>query len=135
MHETHGCVPARKTWGAKGVCGPSLKAQHAHLSPMAVRPRMSPTVIKSSYKHAARLSAQSDQWFRYVLNWQTRAQSFVIRTAESNGAHAISVVSCTGSHITVVTHFHNNSLLACVETNRIKTSCFEAMSTRLVSSQ
>ena len=31
-------------------------------------------------------------------------------------------------HISVVTYFHNNSLLACVETNRIKTSCFEAMS-------
>ena len=22
MHETHGCAPARKTWGAKGGCGP-----------------------------------------------------------------------------------------------------------------
>ena len=22
MHETHGCAPARKTWGAIGVCGP-----------------------------------------------------------------------------------------------------------------
>ena len=31
-------------------------------------------------------------------------------------------------HISVVTYFHNNSLLACVETNRIKTSCFEAKS-------
>ena len=31
-------------------------------------------------------------------------------------------------HTSVVTYFHNNSLLACVETNKIKTSCFEAMS-------
>ena len=30
-------------------------------------------------------------------------------------------------HISVVTYFHNNSLLACVETNRIQISCFEAM--------
>ena len=22
MHEAHGCAPTRKTWGAKGVCGP-----------------------------------------------------------------------------------------------------------------
>ena len=28
------------------------------------------------------------------------------------GAHAISVLSCTGSHITVVMYFYNNSLLA-----------------------
>ena len=27
-------------------------------------------------------------------------------------------------HISVVAYFHNNSLLACVETNRIKMSCF-----------
>ena len=38
------------------------------------------------------------------------------------GAHAILVMLCTGSHIIVVTYFHNNSLLACIETNRIKTS-------------
>ena len=44
------------------------------------------------------------------------------------GANAISVLSSTGSHITVVTYFHNTSLFAYVETNRIKTSCFEAMS-------
>ena len=31
-------------------------------------------------------------------------------------------------HISVVTYFHNNSLIACVETNRMKTSCFEATS-------
>ena len=64
-----------------------------------------------------------------------------MQTAESNqtelGAHAISVLLRTGSHITTVTFFfffffffffHNTSLLACVETNIIKTSCFEAMS-------
>ena len=54
------------------------------------------------------------------------------KTAESNqselGALVISVLSCTGSHITVVTYFHNTSVLACVETNIIKTSCLEAMS-------
>ena len=66
-------------------------------------------------------------------NWQTRTQSFFMRTAESNqtklGAHAISVLSCTRSHITVVMYFHNNSLLVCIETNRIKTSFFfEVMS-------
>ena len=56
--------------------------------------------MEKLYKPAARSSAQSDQCFRYALNWQTRTQSFFIRTAESNqtevGAHAISVLSCTG---------------------------------------
>ena len=51
--------------------------------------------MEKSYKPAARSSAQSDQCFRYALQWQTRTQSFFIRTAESNqtelGAHAISV--------------------------------------------
>ena len=37
---------------------------------------------------AARLSAQSDHGFRYALNWQTEL-----------GAHAVSVLSCTGSQI------------------------------------
>ena len=59
--------------------------------------------IEKSYKPVARY-----QCFRYALNWQTRTQSFFIRTAESNqtelGAHAISVLSCTGWHITVVTY-------------------------------
>ena len=38
----------------------------------------------------------------YALDWQTRTQSFFIRTAESKtqlGAHAISVLSCTLVHI------------------------------------
>ena len=56
--------------------------------------------MEKSYKLVARSSAQSYQCFRYALNWQTRTQSFFIRTAESNqtelGAHAISVLSCTG---------------------------------------
>ena len=68
---------------------------------------------------------------RFIGKQGHKASSYD-RIAESNqtelGAHAISVLSCTGSHITVVMYFHNNSLRACVETNRIKSSCFEAMS-------
>ena len=106
------------------------KSSEAHIwklymlifKPRAIRPHLRPKFIKTSYKPAARSSAQSDQGFRYALNWQIRAQSFFIRTAESNqtelGAHAISVLY----------QFHNNCLLACVETNKIKTSCFETMS-------
>ena len=100
--------------------------------PRTIGPHTSPTIIEKSYKPAARSSAQSDQRFRYALIWQPRTQGFFIRTAESNqaelGAHAISVLSCTGSFITVVTYFHHNSLFACIKTHRIKTSCFEAMS-------
>ena len=65
----------------------------------------------------------------YLAN---KDQSFFIPTVKCNqaelGTHAISVLSCTGSHITVVTCFHKTSLLAYVETNRIKTSRFEAIS-------
>ena len=60
------------------------------------RLRTRPPIIEKSYKPAAQSSAQSDQGFRYALNWQTRTQSFFIRTAESNqtelGAHDISVL-------------------------------------------
>ena len=40
--------------------------------------------MEKSYKPAAPSSAQSDQCFRYALNWQTRTQGFFVRTAESN---------------------------------------------------
>ena len=87
------------------------KSSEAHLrklympifQPRAIRSRTGPNIIEKSYKAAAQSSAQSDQGFRYALNWQTWTQSFFIRTVESNqtelGAHAISVLSCTGSHI------------------------------------
>ena len=69
--------------------------------PRAIRPRSKNH--RKSYKPGARSSTQSDQGFCYALNWHTRTQSFSIRTAESNqtelGAHAISVLSCTGSNI------------------------------------
>ena len=75
--------------------------------------------------------AQSDHGFRYALNWQTRTQGFFIRTAESNKTELgyLPFRFCRAQvHISVVTCFHNNRLIACVETNRIKTSSFEAMS-------
>ena len=80
---------------------PSLKAQHAHLSPMAIRSRTGPTIIEKSYKPAARSSAQSDQWFCYVLNWQTRTQSFFIRTSliKLSWAHTPFRLSCAQVHI------------------------------------
>ena len=55
----------------------------------------------SSFTHG--LYSQSDQGFRYARNWQTRTQSFFIRTVEYNqtqmDAHAISVLLCTLIHI------------------------------------
>ena len=111
--------PRTTLYGPKIVGSPSLKAVHAHLLATDYTAPYGSKNHRNSYKPEARSSTQSDQGFRYTLNWQTRTQSFFIRTAESNqtelGADAI-------------TYFHNNSLLACVETNRIKTSCFEAMS-------
>ena len=152
--ETTYCQSCRLVWDKYKACrthkygrlldhaplstGP--KSLEAHLwklymlifQPRAIWPRMGPRIIAKLYKPAARSTAQSDQGFCYALNWQIRTQSFFIQTADSNqtelGAHAISVLSCTGSHITVVTYFHNHSLLACFETNIIKTSCFEVMS-------
>ena len=80
---------------------PSLKAQHAHLSSMAIRSRTGPTIIEKSYKPAERSSAQSDQWFRYVLNWQTRTQSFFIRTSliKLSWAHMPFRLCCSQVHI------------------------------------
>ena len=95
---THICGP--QLCGPKIVGSPSLKAVHAHCSAMGYT---GPKITKKSYKPAAQSSDQSDQGLIYTLNWQTRTKSFFIRTGESNqtelGAHAISVLSCTGSHI------------------------------------
>ena len=78
---------------------PISETQHAHLSPTGYTAPYGPIRLQQSSKKctkpAARLSTQSDQGFRYALNWQTRTQNFFILTAESNqtelGARAISV--------------------------------------------
>ena len=81
-------------YGPKIVGCPSLKAV-SHLSATGYTALCGFKNHRKSYKLAAQSSAQSDQSFRCALtsNWQTRAQSFLIRTAESNqielGAHAI----------------------------------------------
>ena len=130
----HGCRldRARLSTGPASTEAHLWKLNMLIFHPRAIWSRTGPTIIETSYKLAARSSAESDQGFRYALNRQTRKQNIFILTAESDqtefDAHAISLLSCTGSHITVVTYFHNNSLLACVKTNTIKTSNFEAMS-------
>ena len=88
--------PRTTLYGPKIVGSPSLKAVHAHLSATGYTAPYGSKNHRKSYKLAARSSTQSDQGFRYALNWQTRTKSFFIRTAESNqtelGAHAISVL-------------------------------------------
>ena len=39
------------------------------------------------------------------------------------------VLSCSGSHVTVVSTFHNTILICCAETNRDKALYFELMRT------
>ena len=96
--------PRMTLYGPNIVGSPSLKAVHAQRS---ATDYTGPKVIEKSYKPAARASVVSDQSFRYALNWQRMTQRFFIRTAESNqtvlGAHAILILSCTGSHVKVGT--------------------------------
>ena len=220
MHETHGCAPARMTWGAIRGCGPwevrtkspscdaivtcvpgslcvlpifvpvyhepvrvprgfrKVSPFECSVGPCRRRTGFGTTYGQSckpvwgeyracrTYKYGRLLnharpstdpkSSEAHFWKLYMLIFQPRtrqrstghppslisvfamrligkqghkASSYEQRSNQTElGAHVISVLSCTGWHITAVTYFHNNNLLACVETNRIKTSCFEAMS-------
>ena len=97
----YGCL-LDHTWRTRGP-----KSSEAHLSklymltfqPRAIRPCTGPTM-------------------RLIGKQGHKASSYEQRS--------LIKLSCTRSHITVVTYFHNNSLLACFETNRIKISYFEA---------
>ena len=77
--------PRTTLYEPKIVGSLSLKVVHVIVQPRAIRLRTRGSkTIENSYKPAARSSAQSDHGFRYVLNWQTRTQTFFIRTVESN---------------------------------------------------
>ena len=103
--------PRTTHYGPKIDGSPSLKDQHAHLSPTAsILPHTGPTIIKKSYKPVARSSAQSDQGFCHALHIGKQVHKASSYEQRRLIKHAISVLSYTGSHITFVTYFHNNTV-------------------------
>ena len=116
----------------KIVGSQSLKAVHAHRSATGYTATCG---SKKSSKNRTNPSAViCPVWsgFRYALDWQTRTQSVFIWTGiliKLSWAHMPFRFCRIQVHISQLLRiFHNNSLLAWIETNRMKPSCFEAMS-------
>ena len=120
--------------GPKIVGSPSLKAVHAHRSATGytgpygskkssnnrtIPQRGQPTSLIRVY--AMRLIGKQGQ----------KASSYEQRSLiKLSWAHMPFRFCGAQVHISFVAYFRNNSLLACVETTRIKTSCFEAVSNK-----
>ena len=85
----------------------------------AIRPRRGPKIIENRTNPQRGHPPSLIRVFHYALNWQTRAQSFLIRT-ETSWAHMPFRFCRAQVHISVVTYFHSNSLLACFKQTELK---------------
>ena len=129
----YGCLldHARLTTGPKSPKVHFRKLYMLIFQPQALRPHTGP---KASKKHTNPQGGHPPSLIRVFAMRLIGKQGHKASSNEQRSPIKLSWAYmqfrfCSAQvHISVVTYFHNNSLIAWVETNRIKTLCFEAMS-------
>ena len=123
--------PRTTLYEPKIVGSPSLKAVHAHLSATGYTARTSPKMIEKCTVYRSAVIRPVWSWFSLCTKLANKDTNFFIRTVESNktelAALAISVLSCTGSHISCYVF---SQQLHTLKQTELK-PCFEAMSNEM----